>query len=85
LEGRSSFYSIVNLVEHLQNLQNSEIEKLGFPHKTIGQGVWNLEGFIEEEVEEPEGDVAVPVATLVAVPVAMLVAVPVAVLVPLGQ
>jgi hypothetical protein len=25
------------------NLQNYEVEKLGFPHKTLDQGIWHLE------------------------------------------
>jgi hypothetical protein len=56
--------------------QNSKVGKLGFPHKSLGQGFIDLEGFIEEEV-------AMPIATLVAMPVAMIFAVPV--VVPLVQ
>jgi hypothetical protein len=70
------------------NLQNYEIEKLGFPHKTLGQGVWHLDGYIEKEVAVPAAaPIAVSVAASIAVSVATLVSVSVAVriAVPLDQ
>ena len=68
MEGISSVSTIVKLFEHLQNpprrspkegtffpgsdLQNYEIEKLGFPHKTLGQGVSHVNDELKNILEE---------------------------------